>query len=79
MAPITDETVAGLKNIISKLEARVEQLEERLTHGGESSKPKSVAEHVRIVLMGPPGAGTLHSLLLLCSSFVQAVLTGFPV
>ncbi|GAD97323.1 adenylate kinase, putative [Paecilomyces variotii No. 5] len=57
MAPITDETVDGLKNIIHKLEARVEQLEERLTHGGESSKPRSVAEQMRMVLMGPPGAG----------------------
>jgi adenylate kinase len=32
-------------------------LESRL--GGES-KPKSVAEHMRIILMGPPGAGTLE-------------------
>lgn len=59
MAPITDETVDGLKSIIHKLEARVEQLEQRLTHGGEGSKPRSVAEQMRMVLMGPPGAGML--------------------
>ncbi|KAL4898417.1 adenylate kinase [Aspergillus ambiguus] len=53
MAPITDETVAGLKATIGKLEARIEDLEGRL---GES-KPKSVAEQMRIILMGPPGAG----------------------
>ncbi|KAL3433168.1 adenylate kinase [Aspergillus tetrazonus] len=54
MAPITDDVVAGLKSTIGKLEARIEDLESRL--GGES-KPKSVAEHMRIILMGPPGAG----------------------
>ncbi|KAF7595145.1 adenylate kinase [Aspergillus hancockii] len=53
MAPITEETVTGLKNIIGKLEARVEDLESRLTNGPK----KSVAEQMRLVLMGPPGAG----------------------
>ncbi|KAE8145581.1 adenylate kinase [Aspergillus avenaceus] len=55
MAPITEETVSGLKNIIGKLEARVEDLESRLSSNG--SKPKSIAEQMRIILMGPPGAG----------------------
>ncbi|CBF80901.1 hypothetical protein AN5122.2 [Aspergillus nidulans FGSC A4] len=54
MAPITDDVVAGLKSTIGKLEARIEDLESRL--GGEP-KPKSIAEHMRIILMGPPGAG----------------------
>ncbi|KAG2421610.1 adenylate kinase cytosolic [Aspergillus terreus] len=53
MAPITEETVAGLKDTIGKLEARIEDLEGRLGQ----SKPKSVAEQMRIILMGPPGAG----------------------
>lgn len=57
MAPITDDVVDGLKSTIGKLEARIEDLESRLV-GGES-KPKSVAEHMRLILMGPPGAGTL--------------------
>ncbi|KAL4996158.1 adenylate kinase [Aspergillus recurvatus] len=55
MAPITDDVVAGLKSTIGKLEARIEDLESRLVSG--ESKPKSVAEHMRIILMGPPGAG----------------------
>ncbi|KAL4973218.1 adenylate kinase [Aspergillus desertorum] len=55
MAPITDDVVAGLKSTIGKLEARIEDLESRL--GGGETKPKSVAEHMRIILMGPPGAG----------------------
>ncbi|PYH92021.1 adenylate kinase 1 [Aspergillus ellipticus CBS 707.79] len=54
MAPITEEVVNGLKDTIGKLEARVEELEGRLTN---QSKPKSIAEQVRIILMGPPGAG----------------------
>ncbi|KAF4214324.1 hypothetical protein CNMCM8980_000027 [Aspergillus fumigatiaffinis] len=54
MAPITEEVVHGLKDMIEKLENRVQELEGRL--GGES-KPKSIAEQMRIVLMGPPGAG----------------------
>ncbi|EEH43278.1 adenylate kinase 1 [Paracoccidioides brasiliensis Pb18] len=57
MAPIKDETIDSLKNIIGELESRVAQLEHRLLHGGDSSKPKSVAESVRMILMGPPGAG----------------------
>ncbi|KAI9923693.1 hypothetical protein ASPWEDRAFT_725498 [Aspergillus wentii DTO 134E9] len=56
MAPITEEVVQGLKDTIGKLENRVEELEGRLTNGS-SSKPKSVAEQMRIILMGPPGAG----------------------
>ncbi|KAL4912176.1 adenylate kinase [Aspergillus aurantiobrunneus] len=54
MAPITDDVVDGLKSTIGKLEARIEDLESRL--GGEP-KPKSVADHMRLILMGPPGAG----------------------
>ncbi|KAF4203870.1 hypothetical protein CNMCM8927_008253 [Aspergillus lentulus] len=54
MAPITEEVVHGLKDMIEKLENRVQELEGRL--GGET-KPKSIAEQMRIVLMGPPGAG----------------------
>lgn len=55
MAPITEDVVTGLKDTIGKLEARVVELEDRLVNGGH--KPKSVAEQMRIILMGPPGAG----------------------
>lgn len=54
MAPITEEAVSGLKNTIQQLEAKVSELESRLANGG---KPKSAAEQMRIILMGPPGAG----------------------
>ncbi|KAL2809534.1 adenylate kinase-domain-containing protein [Aspergillus granulosus] len=55
MAPITDDTIAGLKSTIGQLEARIGDLESRLL--GNESKPKSVSEQMRLILMGPPGAG----------------------
>lgn len=60
MAPITEEAVSGLKNTINQLEAKVSELESRLANGG---KPKSAAEQMRIILMGPPGAGMQFKLL----------------
>ncbi|KAJ5833134.1 adenylate kinase 1 [Penicillium riverlandense] len=54
MAPITEDIVSGLKDTIGKLEARVVELEDRLAGGKQS---KSLAEQMRIILMGPPGAG----------------------
>lgn len=55
MAPIKDETTDSLKNVIHDLEARVAELEQRLVHGGTA--PPSPTESMRMVLMGPPGAG----------------------
>ncbi|KAI1931132.1 adenylate kinase [Ophidiomyces ophidiicola] len=57
MAPAKDETVDSLKSIIRDLEARVVQLERKIVDGGSSSKPNSLMESMRMVLMGPPGAG----------------------
>lgn len=61
MAPIKDETVDGLRDLVSKLELRVEQLEARLeqTTGGSAParKSRSVSNGIRMILMGPPGAG----------------------
>ena len=60
MAPLKDETIDALRDTIHKLESRVQQLEAKLgSSGGESSsrEPRSNAESVRIILMGPPGAG----------------------
>lgn len=41
-----------LREVIHKLEARIEALERN-----KSSKPKNVSEQLRLILMGPPGAG----------------------
>ncbi|KAK2755680.1 adenylate kinase [Arachnomyces sp. PD_36] len=56
MAPIKDETVDSLKDTIAKLESRMNQLEQRLLHG-DGDKQKSAAQSMRMILMGPPGAG----------------------
>ncbi|KAF2660165.1 adenylate kinase-like protein cytosolic [Lophiostoma macrostomum CBS 122681] len=55
MAPIRDQIVDDLKNTISRLESRISELEGQLGHGGSSSS--SSAEGVRMILIGPPGAG----------------------
>jgi len=53
MAPITDEAVSDLKAMISKLENRVHELEGKLSGSSSSASSK----YMRMVLMGPPGAG----------------------
>ena len=61
MAPITDDIVEALRDTIHKLESRVQQLEAKIGHSdgsssaGSSNKP---LQSVRMILMGPPGAGT---------------------
>lgn len=51
MAPTDNSVVDELKGIITKLEGRVEELENKLS--GKSSASNSM----RMILMGPPGAG----------------------
>lgn len=60
MAPIKDETVESLRDLIHKLESRVEQLEGKLHQAGgdvQSRATKASSETIRMILMGPPGAG----------------------
>ncbi|TKA66780.1 Adenylate kinase, partial [Cryomyces minteri] len=58
MAPITDQIVDELKSLVNKLESRVVELENKL-HGGSGAGSASVnpADTMRMILMGPPGAG----------------------
>ncbi|KAI9734860.1 MAG: adenylate kinase [Cirrosporium novae-zelandiae] len=53
MAPITDETVEALRDTVARLEQRVDNIEHRLKQS-EGGKPP---QHMRLILMGPPGAG----------------------
>jgi adenylate kinase len=55
MAPI-DSTTQSLQELVNKLEERVKQLEDKLSHASGGAKPSAV-EGVRMILMGPPGAG----------------------
>jgi len=64
MAPIGDDTVQSLQELVNKLESRVKQLEDKLQHAAGGTK-HTTNEGVRMILMGPPGAGTFPFLLLL--------------
>lgn len=58
MAPITDDMVGTLRDTIHKLESRVQQLEAKLLDPESASQSSSSrADSVRMILMGPPGAG----------------------
>jgi adenylate kinase len=57
MAPLTETVVDELKKQIHSLEARIAELE-----GGSKAKESNAstsADGVRMILMGPPGAGKL--------------------
>jgi hypothetical protein len=53
MAPSLQD-VAGLKDLVSQLQDRIEKIE-RSMKGGEA---ETTADRIRMILMGPPGAGT---------------------
>ncbi len=60
MAPVTTQTMESLQETIAKLESRVNQLEAKLqAKGGDTSTPflSRTKDSIRIILMGPPGAG----------------------
>lgn len=78
MSNITEETVNGLKDVIGKLESRVEDLESRF-HNNGSGQPKSLSEQMRIILMGPPGSGVwlLLAQMYVCSVEVYLTLSLF--
>jgi len=52
MAPSLQD-IAGLKDLVSQLQDRIEKIE-RSMKGGEAG---TTADRIRMVLMGPPGAG----------------------
>jgi adenylate kinase len=63
MAPLGEQLVDQLRGTVDKLEARVAELEARL-HGKAqslSSSSASSSDEMRIILMGPPGAGMRDS------------------
>lgn len=52
-----DDEIKRLQGIIANIEGRVKALEERQFGGSQ----KKSAEELRMILIGPPGAGTLGS------------------
>lgn len=76
MAPTSHE----LHEMVSKLEARVKELEQKL-HESQGGAPKSAIDGrgVRMILMGPPGAGMYIAAPLSWSNTSQsAMLFGQP-
>jgi adenylate kinase len=59
MAPTSDEVIDTLKSTVDKLEQRVVELESRLA--GKASGGSN-ASGMRMIIMGPPGAGTTSRL-----------------
>lgn len=55
MAPITEDTAQRLHDLVHSLNNRIHALESRIDE--LEGKPKSPAEQMRLILMGPPGAG----------------------
>ena len=65
MSPVTED----IHDLVAKLEQRVKDLESRLhLASGGASKPAGVADGVRMILMGPPGAGMNSNATLLLSN-----------
>ena len=60
---MSQELVDKLKSTVDKLEARVAELESRLTggNGGASGGSGGGSSMMRMILMGPPGAGTFNA------------------
>ena len=58
MAPTPEDVINTLKGTVDKLEARVEELESRLRgKDAGSSAGGSSGSGMRMILIGPPGAG----------------------
>lgn len=63
MAPIEDGTARSLADTVQKLEAKVKELEYKIDSlQGGSSKSSPSSQEVRMILMGPPGAGMCFQL-----------------
>lgn len=56
---MADQVVEQLKATVDKLENRVHELESRL-HGGGAAAQASDGKGMRMILIGPPGAGELQ-------------------
>jgi len=52
MAPSLQD-VAGLKDLVNQLQDRINKIERSMKGGSEETS----AERIRMILMGPPGAG----------------------
>lgn len=70
-ASMSQELVAQLKSTVDKLEARVEELESRLKGNATGGSGGGRGDGMRMILMGPPGAGMFTGQLRLRCSGVS--------
>lgn len=70
MAPIGDDASQTLHDLVNKLESRVKELEDKLAHAAGGPAP-STSEGVRMILMGPPGAG-MYTIFRACDRVLNA-------
>lgn len=63
MAPTPDDIIGSLKSTVDKLEARVAELEGKLKGAASNATSGGAAggDGMRMILMGPPGAGKTYS------------------
>lgn len=54
------DVVEKLKETVDTLEKRIVDLESRLKNNGSSSGSSANSESIRMILIGPPGAGKWH-------------------
>lgn len=73
MAPITDDVVETLRDTIRQLESRVHQLESKMGGGDGSPQSRVGQSSIRMILMGPPGAGKIVSACEFLSNLSSAV------
>ena len=59
MAPIGDEVHKQVMDSIAALQAKVKDLEAHIELLQNPNAPKPTSEEVRMILIGPPGAGML--------------------
>lgn len=60
MAPTAEDLVETLKSTVDKLESRVAELEGKLrSQAGGSTGGSQSNDGMRMILIGPPGAGEL--------------------
>ncbi|KAF2274283.1 adenylate kinase 1 [Westerdykella ornata] len=57
MAPLAEQVVDDLKQHIARLEGRIAELEGKLAPGHAGAPAPTTPEGVRMILIGPPGAG----------------------
>lgn len=69
MAPIDESVADELRGLVKKLEMRVHELESKLSNGSSGGSGANPLNSMRMVIMGPPGAGESNRLQIIFAMF----------